>query len=115
MQFALKVLVSALVVAGSSELAKRHPGAGAVLASLPLASVLALSWLWLETGDASRVGGFSWAILWAVIPSLAFFAALPLLLRAGLGYWASLAASCALTAACYAGWARLATRFGVTL
>lgn len=115
MQFALKVALSALLLAGASELAKRDARAGAILVSLPLTSLLALSWLWVETGDAARVGSFSWGILWALVPSCAFFLALPLLLRWGLNFWGSLALSCALTAACYAAWARLATRLGVTL
>lgn len=115
MLFALKVAVSALVVAGASELAKRNPAAGAVLVSLPLSSALALSWLWAETGDAARVAAFSWGILWALVPSLAFLAALPLLLRWGLSYWPSLALSAALTAAAYAAWARVAGTFGIRI
>lgn len=110
--FAIKVALSALIVAGSSELAKRNPTAGAVLVSLPLSSVLALSWLWAETGDPARVAAFSWGILWALVPSLVLLAALPLLLRWGLGFWPSLALSAALTAAAYAGWARVAGTFG---
>ena len=115
MMFAVKVALSALVVAGSSELAKRNPAAGAILVSLPLSSVLALGCLWAETGDPARVAAFSWGILWALVPSFALLAALPLLLRWGLAFWPSLAVSAALTAVAYAGWARLASRFGVTL
>lgn len=115
MLFSLKVLVSALIVAGSSELAKRHPGAGAILVSLPLSSVLALSWLWLETGDAARVAAFSWGILWAVLPSLVFLAALPALLRVGVGFWPALGLSALGTAGAYAVYARLLMRWGVVL
>ncbi len=115
MLFSLKVLVSALVVAGASELAKRHPGAGAILVSLPLSSVLALSWLWVETGDPVQVAAFSWAVLWAVLPSLVFLAALPALLRAGLGYWPALGVSTLATAGAYAVYARLLARWGVVL
>ena len=115
MLFAFKVGLSALIVAGASELAKRNPAAGALLVSLPLSSVLALSWLWVETGDPARVAAFSWGILWALVPSLALLAALPLLLRWGLAFWPSLAVSAALTAAAYAVWARLAGAFGVRI
>jgi len=112
MHFAIKVALSALIVAGSSELAKRNPAAGAVLVSLPLSSVLALGWLWAETGDPAQVAAFSWGILWALVPSVALLAALPLLMRWGLSFWPSLAVSAALTAGAYAGWARLAGKFG---
>lgn len=115
MPFLLKVGLTALIVAGASELAKRHPGAGAILASLPLTSLLVLSWLWVETGDASRVEALSWGIFWAVLPSLTFFAALPLLMRAGAGFWTALAVSSAVMAGAYAAYAKLLTRFGVSL
>lgn len=115
MHFAIKVGLSALILAGASELAKRNAAAGAILISLPLSSVLALCWLWAETGDAARVAAFSWGILWAVIPSLAFLAALPLLMRWGLSFWPSLAASAALTAGAYVGWARLAGSVGIRI
>lgn len=108
MMFAFKVGLSAFIVAGASELAKRNAAAGAILVSLPLSSLLALSWLWAETGDAARVAAFSWSILWAIVPSLVFLAALPLLLKWGLSFWPSLAASSALTAAAYAAWSRWA-------
>lgn len=115
MMFALKVGLSALIVAGSSELAKRNPAAGAILVSLPLSSVLALSWLWVETRDAAQVAAFSWGILWALVPSLVLLAALPLLMRWGLAFWPSLGVSAALTAAAYAGWARVAGAFGIRI
>ncbi|MDE2291463.1 MAG: DUF3147 family protein [Elusimicrobia bacterium] len=113
--FAAKVALSALVIVGAAELAKRHPGAGAILVSLPLSSLLALTLLWVDTGDAARVSAFSWGILWALVPSFVFLAALPLLLRRGLAFWPSLGLSCLLTAGAYAGYARLLARFGVAL
>ncbi len=103
--FLLKVLVSALVVAGASELARRSSVLGALLASLPLTSILAMIWLWRDGADATRIAEFSTNILWLVLPSLLLFVALPLLLRAGFGFWTSLGVACA---ACVAG-------YGVTL
>lgn len=99
--FLVKTLVSALVIAGASELSKRSTVAGALLVSLPLSSLLALLWLWRDTHDAQRLAAFSLDILWLVLPSLALFVVLAALLRAGVGFWLSLAAAVLATLVAY--------------
>jgi len=102
MQFLLKVLVSALVIAGASKLARRYSGFGALLASLPLTSILAMIWLWRDGVPAATIADFSSSIFWLVLPSLLLFIAVPVMLRAGYGFWPSLGAGCALTVLGYA-------------
>lgn len=109
-QFLLKTLISALLIAGASELGKRSTVAGAILVSLPLTSLLAMLWLWRDTHDSARLAAFSLDVLWLVIPSLALFVVLALLLRAGVGFWISLAAAIATTLAAYAASLWLLTR-----
>lgn len=46
--YAIKLLVSALIILAVSELAKRLPGFAALVASLPLISLLAFIWMHLE-------------------------------------------------------------------
>ena len=74
------VITSAIIVA-VSEIAKRSTLLGAALASLPLTSLLAFIWLYVETKDSEKVAELSIDIFWLVIPSLTFFALLPILLR----------------------------------
>jgi len=100
-QFLVKVLISALLIAGASELGKRSTIAGAILVSLPLTSLLAMLWLWHDTRDPLRLADFSLDILWLVIPSLALFVVLALLLRAGAGFWLSMIAAIAATLLAY--------------
>ena len=100
-QFLIKVLVSALLVAAVSEVARRSSLLGALLASLPVTSLLAFIWLYRETGDAQKVAALSADILWLVLPSLLLFALLPMLLRQGWNFWLSLATSGAATAVAY--------------
>jgi len=102
MQFLLKVLVSALVIAGASELARRYSVIGALLAALPLTSILAMIWLWRDGVPAAEIADFSSSIFWLVLPSLLLFIVTPLMLRAGYGFWPSLGAGCALTVLGYA-------------
>jgi len=96
-QFLLKVVVSALVVAGASELARRQAWFGALIASLPLTSILAMVWLWRDGSSPAQIAEFSTSILWLVLPSLLLFLILPLLLHHGFGFWTSLGAGCTAT------------------
>jgi hypothetical protein len=69
--YAVKVLLSAVLIVLVTEIAKRSTLAGALIASVPLTSVLAFVWLYWDTRDAARVAGLSIDIFWGY-PSLAF-------------------------------------------
>lgn len=101
-QYVVKVLLTAIVVVAVAELAKRGSVWSALLASLPLTSLLAFVWLYLDTGDIARVAELSRGVFWMVLPSLVLFLLLPALLRSGWGFWSSLAVAAASTAASYA-------------
>ncbi|MEM0967040.1 MAG: DUF3147 family protein [Verrucomicrobiota bacterium] len=100
--FLTKVIISALVVAVVSEVAKKSGLLGALIASIPLTSLLAIIWLYLDTGNTKQIASLATGILWLILPSCLFFFALPLLLRSGLNFWISLFISCATTALAYA-------------
>lgn len=98
----IKAALSGAIVAAVSEIARRYPTWGGLVASLPLTSLLAMLWLWRDTGDTGRVAELSASTIWFIIPSLPLFVALPLLLRSGVGFWASLGLVIAGTLALYA-------------
>ena len=111
----LKSLLSGVIVMIVSEVSKRSPGLGALVVSLPLVSVLAMIWLWRDTGDAERLAAHSQATFWYVLPSLPMFLVLPILLRHGVGFWPALAACLALTVGLYAAMAAILGWFGYRL
>jgi len=113
--YALKVGLSALILVAIAEVAKRSTFWAAALASLPLTSLLAFVWLYLDTGDVQKIAALSGSIFWLVLPSLLLFVLLPVLLRSGWGFWASLAVSSAATALAYLGMIRLLAAFGIRL
>jgi hypothetical protein len=113
--FIAKAALSGLVIALVSEVAKRSPGLGALIVSLPLISILAMIWLWRDTGDSVQVASHVEATFWYVIPSLPMFLLMPALLRHGVGFWASLASGCALTIVLYALTVMIAGKFGIRL
>ncbi len=111
----IKAALSGVLVLIVSEVARRSPGIGGLIASLPLVSVLAILWLWRETGDVERIAQHAQSTFWFVLPSLPMFLAFPAMLRSGVGFWPSLAASCVLTMALYALAMWLLPRFGISL
>ncbi len=111
----VKALLSGVIIMAVSEIAKRSPALGALVVSLPLVSILAILWLWNDTGDSERIASHAEATFWYVLPSLPMFLVLPMLLRHGTGFWLALAASCALTFVLYLATVWIAARFGVSL
>jgi hypothetical protein len=114
-QYPLKVLVSAVIIVAVAEVAKRSSMWAAALASLPLTSLLAFVWLYLDTGSTEQVAALARGIFWLVLPSLVLFLALPLLLRAGYHFWASLVTACAITVVAYLAMLWVLRRIGVQL
>ena len=115
MFLALKALISGVLIAIASTLAKRYPGFGALIASLPLVSVMGMIWLWWEKPDAGNMATHASATFWYVLPSLPMFLLIPALLRHGMPFWASLAIGCALTITLYAAMTMVGPRFGLRL
>ena len=112
---AIKAVVSAIIIVIVSETARRNPGTGALIASLPLISVLGMIWLWRDTQDVARMAEHSAATFWYVLPSLPMFLVIPMLLKRGIGFWPALAAGCVLTMALYAAMVWSAARIGAKL
>jgi len=110
-----KALISGVIIAIVSEVAKRSPGVGALIASLPLVSILGMIWLWRDTADAPRLAAHAEATFWYVLPSLPMFLLVPALLRRGMAFWPALLAGCALTIALYLAMTWIGPRFGLKL
>lgn len=111
----IKALLSGAIIAAISEIAKRSPGFGALVASLPLVSILGMIWLWRDTGDAQRMAAHAEATFWFVLPSLPMFLLIPALLRRGTAFWPALAMGCALTITLYFAMTWLGPKFGLKL
>lgn len=115
MWFIVKAALLGLIIAAVSTVAKRYPGFGALIASLPLVSVLGMIWLWHDKPDAANMAAHAQATFWFVLPSLPMFLAIPAMLRSGWSFWAALLAGCALTILLYLVTTWLGPRFGLRL
>lgn len=101
MYILIKYLVSAAIVVGVSELGKRSPALGGLLASLPLTAYLGVLWLYSETDDTQRIAARAQSIFWLVLSSLSLFIVLAWLLRHGLTFLPSLAIATLVTLIAY--------------
>jgi hypothetical protein len=113
--FTIKAALSGVLAALVSDIAKRSPAFGALVASLPLISIMAVIWLWWDTGDNGRIALQMEATFWYVIPSLPMFLLVPAMLRGGIGFWPALIAGCLVTFTLYLLTAWVLARFGVQL
>ncbi|MFY2764867.1 DUF3147 family protein [Arenimonas sp. MALMAid1274] len=109
-----KFAVSAAVIVAVSEIAKRSDKAGALIASLPLVTLLALVWLHVEGQPQEKVANHAWYTFWYVLPTLPMFLAFPFLLPR-IGFWPSLLASALITLASFGAFALGLRRFGIDL
>lgn len=109
-----KYFLTAAVVVLVSEVAKRSDRLGALIAALPLVTVLALIWLHIESQPQEKLANHAWYTFWYVIPTLPMFLAFPLLLQR-FGFWPALAACVVITVACFGLFALALRRFGIEL
>lgn len=110
-----KALISGAIIAVASEVARRNAGFGALIASLPLVSILGMIWLWRDTADTPRLAAHAEATFWFVLPSLPMFLLIPILLRRGVPFWPALASGCALTVGLYLAMTWVGPRLGLKM
>jgi len=113
--YVIKISVTAVLIVAISEIAKRSSFFGALLAALPLISLLAILWLYIDTKDVLKVSALTTSIFWLVLPSLALFITLPLLLKHGLNFYVSISISIGLTVGCYWLMVTLLNHYGVKI
>ena len=114
-QFGVRAILSGAIIAAIALIARRNPAAGALVASLPLLSILGMVWLWHDTHDSENMARHVEATFWYVLPSLPMFLLIPALLRNGVNFWVALALGCALTVALYLLMTWAGPRFGLRL
>ena len=109
----IKLIITALVVVIVSEVAKRSTFIGAIIISIPLTSLLAFTWLYIDTKDYQKVIDLSYGTILLSIPSFAFFIILPLLLKYKQNFIFSLTISIIGTALIYFIFSYLLKKFGI--
>ena len=115
MYYTLKIIITTLLIVAISEISKRSTLVGAILASVPLVSVLAMIWLYVDTKDISKVSTLSMSVFWLVLPSLVLFVTLPLLLKQNIDFYISISISVFVTILSYWLMISVLNHFGIKL
>ena len=110
-----KFLVTSFVIVLVSEVAKRTDKLGALIASLPLVTIMVMIWLFIEKQGAEKISNHAYYTLWYVVPTLPMFAVIPLLLRRGFHFWLALGAGIVVTLICFLATVWIGKKFGVEL
>ena len=110
-----KALLAGAMVAAIAEIGKRLPAMAALVASLPLVSVLGMIFLWHARPDAENMAVHAEATFWYVLPSLPMFLLIPALMRGGVPFYPALALGCALTIVLYLLMMQIGPRLGLRL
>lgn len=99
--YAVKLIVTALLIVLISEIAKKSSLFGAILAAIPLVSILAMTWMYIDTNSSTKAVEFSKNIVWLIAPSMTLFIVFPLLIKKGLGFYLSMGISITMTIFAY--------------
>ena len=110
-----KALLAGAMIAAISEIGKRLPATAAIVASLPLVSVLGMIFLWHAKPDSENMAAHAQATFWYVLPSLPMFLLIPALLRGGMNFWLALGIGCALTVGLYLLMMHFGPRLGLRI
>jgi hypothetical protein len=110
----IKYLVTAGVVVAVSEIAKHNDRLGALMASLPLVTLLTLFWMYFENQSPAKIANHAYYTFWYVIPTLPMFLVFPWLFTK-MGFWGAISASAVITVVCFLGFALFLRRFGIQL
>ena len=113
--YIIKLFLTAGIIVIISEVSKRLPLLGSLIASLPLVSVLGMIWIYGETKDLIRIADHAEGTFWYVLPSLPMFLLMPFLLRKGISFPAALSAGIALTGVLYFVMTKVLAKFGMNL
>ncbi|WP_449472220.1 DUF3147 family protein [Sphingobium chungangianum] len=112
---AIRALLSGVIIAIVSVVSRRYPALGALIASLPLISVLGMIWLWNDKPDAENMARHAEATFYYVLPSLPMFLLIPAMLRRGISFPPALIAGCAMTILLYLATVAITARLGIRL
>jgi len=113
--YIIKVLLSSVIIVAITEVSKRSTLIGSIVASIPLVSLLAFVWMYIDTKDTLKIAELSQGVFWLVIPSLVFFLLFTVLLKKNVDFWLSLGISLTIMVIAYFIMLFVLKKFGINI
>lgn len=111
----VKYAITAAIIVIISEVAKRSDRLGALIASLPFVTILAMIWLFFEKSSTEKIANHAYYTFWYVLPTLPMFLLMPWMLNKGIHFWICLGVSSLQTILLFALTGLALKRFGISL
>lgn len=93
-QFLVKIVLSMLLIVTASQVARRVPSLGGLIATMPLTTLIVLLWIHADhPGDYTKLVQYTRGVLWGILPSIAFFLVVQGCLSKHLPVWQAIAAA----------------------
>ncbi|KRD93192.1 DUF3147 family protein [Priestia aryabhattai] len=86
----IKILMSALIIAGVTEMAKRFPAYGGIVAALPIVSLLSIVWLSVQGEKREVISQFTLGVLYGLPGTILLLAVVYICLKNSLHLFMSL-------------------------
>ncbi|MDP6899825.1 MAG: DUF3147 family protein [Candidatus Thalassarchaeaceae archaeon] len=108
-----KIVLTALIIFAVAQVSERNTLLAAVLASIPLVSVLAMMWMNFDGAPSDEIVKFSKGIVWLIIPSLLLFIIMPMLIERGWEFYPALGVGLASTLVGYFLMVQIIEKYGL--
>ena len=108
-----KIGLTALIIFAVVQVSERSTLLAAVLASIPIVSVLAMMWMNHEGQSTEEISVFAKEIVWLLIPSLLMFIVMPLLIDRGWEFYPALGAGLMTTIVGYLIMIQIMEKYGL--
>ena len=112
--FLFKLLFTAIIIVIISEIAKHYDRFAALIASLPLVTLITLFWLYYENQPEEKIANHAYYTFWYVIPTLPMFVFFPWAIKV-FGFWITFILSIFLTIIIFFLYATILKKFGINL
>ena len=112
--FLFKLVFTAIIIVIISEIAKHYDRLAALLASLPLVTLITLFWLYYENQPEEKIANHAYYTFWYVIPTLPMFVFFPWAIKV-FGFWITFILSIFLTIIIFFLYATILKKFGINL
>ena len=88
--FFIKILVSACIIAIVSEIAKKFPAVGGLVAAMPITTLLSMIWIYYENKDMGLMSNFLISVVVGTVISFIFFIAAIFFIKKGFNFYLTL-------------------------